>query len=60
MPKCVNVQGNNGEEAIMNTEDANLRKLHPRAVSLAETAESTSKLALRMLEWSEQHVGQIM
>ncbi len=54
MPKCVNVQGNNGEEAIMNTEDANLRKLHPRAVSLAETAESTSKLALRMSEWAEE------
>ena len=38
----------------MNTEDANLRKLHPRAVSLAETAESTSKLALRMSEWAEK------
>ena len=54
------IQGNNDEEVMMNTEDTQLRKLDTHTVILPETVESTSKLALRMLEWSEQHVGQIM
>ena len=60
MPKCVNVEGSNGEEAIMNTEDANLQKFDTRAVSLAEstsklkTAEPTTETALRMSEWAEK------